>query len=128
MLPLSDAMLVRSVFQSAAAVLPVSDLRAALDRYRRLGFEISEYEGGGYGYATRDGVQLHLSKYEQLDPGTTTSVLFLYVADAEALYEEWRAAGVDGRLRAPTRTASGMLEGGYVDPDGNLLRLGSSAP
>ena len=36
------------------------------------------------------------------------------------------AAGVEDRLRAPFDTPYGLREFGYVDPDGNLLRVGSS--
>jgi uncharacterized glyoxalase superfamily protein PhnB len=62
----------------------------------------------------------------QLDPKTTTSVCYLFVDDADAVYAAWTAAGVEGRFRAPVETTYGKREFGYVDPDGNLLRVGSS--
>jgi hypothetical protein len=46
--------------------------------------------------------------------------------DADALHAEWAAAGVEGRFRGPIDTPYGLREFGYVDPDGNLLRVGSS--
>ncbi len=47
-----------------APAFPVSDLAASLAHYARLGFTTSEYTGdsaaGGYGFARRDAVELHL--------------------------------------------------------------------
>jgi hypothetical protein len=43
-----------------APIFPVRDLSASLAHYQRLGFATREYAGGGYGYATRDGVEIHL--------------------------------------------------------------------
>ena len=105
-------------------VLPVRDLDVALDHYRHLGFDVHPYAGGGYGYATRDGVQIHLSHFTEHDPKTTASVVYLYVDDADALYAEWKAAEMPGRLREPVDTEWRMREGGHVDPDGNLIRFG----
>jgi hypothetical protein len=34
--------------------------------------------------------------------------------------------GVEGRFRSPAETTSGKREFGYIDPDGNLLRVGSA--
>jgi hypothetical protein len=62
---------------------------------------------------------------KDLDPSMTTSACYLYVSDANALYETWRAAGVGGRLQPPADTEYGLREFAHVDPDGNLLRIGS---
>ena len=105
-------------------VLPVRNLDAALDHYGRLGFDVRRYEGGGYGYATRDGVQLHFSHSQHHDPETTATVLYLYVDDADALYAEWRDADIPGGVRAPIDTDWRMREGTHIDPDGNLIRFG----
>ncbi len=107
-------------------MLPVSDLAAALEHYRRLGFAVRAYEGDAeYGYAEREAVHLHLAGARGLDPATTTSAVYLYVDDADALHDEWTAAGVGGRLLSPVDTEYGLREGAHVDPDGNLLRYGS---
>lgn len=100
-----------------------TDLARALSHYERLGFAVEAYDNADYyGYARRDGVEIHLAK---LDRRTTTSCAYLWVDDAAALYSEWAAAGVDGRLDAPTSTDYGLDEGAHVDPDGNLIRFGS---
>jgi hypothetical protein len=106
-----------------APVFPVADLAAGFDHYRRLGFSIREYGGGGYGYATRGDVEIHLAAVRDLDPKTTTSAAYLWVDDADALADEWQAAGV--RVGVPRDTAWGQHEGTHLDPDGNLLRFGS---
>lgn len=109
-----------------APVFPTADLARALAHYKSLGFVVQAYEGGDYyGYAYRDGLEIHLSKAEELDPGTTTSCAYVWVDDAAALYDEWAAAGVGGSLSAPTRTGYELDEGAHVDPDGNLIRFGS---
>jgi len=107
-----------------AAVLPVRDLDAALDHYRTLGFRVNPYDNR-YGYAVRGAADLHLSVRRGLDPRRTTSAVYLFVDDADALYAEWRAAGVTGQFFEPHATDYGLREGAYIDPDGNLLRFGS---
>lgn len=106
-----------------APILPVSDLVAALEHYRRLGFAVRAYSGGGYGFATRDGVEIHLSVVHDLDPDLSNTSVYLFVDDADALADEWRAAGM--KVGAPVDTDWGKHEGTHVDPDGNLLRFGS---
>ena len=53
---------------------------------------------------------------------------YLYVADADALYDEWARPGVGGLTRRVGDTAYELREGGHVDPDGNLIRFGSPMP
>jgi hypothetical protein len=108
-----------------AAVLPVRDLAAALQHYDLLGFTVSAYHGGGYGYAERDGLNLHFCAVPNLDPATTTSAIYLYVDDADLLFAEWRSAGVSGQFFEPQDTDYGLREGAHVDRDGNLIRFGS---
>jgi catechol 2,3-dioxygenase-like lactoylglutathione lyase family enzyme len=114
------------VFQDVAPVVPVRNLSAALERYRRLGFTVRAYgHGTGYGYAGRDSVSIHLSEWDQHDPRRTGSVVYLYVSDADAVHAEWAAAGLEGRLGEVQDREWGMREFGYVDPDGTLHRVGS---
>ncbi|MGQ0835542.1 MAG: VOC family protein [Gammaproteobacteria bacterium] len=117
--------LMRTRLNALAAVLPVRDLGAALEHYGRLGFSVRAYEGGGYGYAERDGLNLHLTAVPDLDPAATTSAVYLYVDDADAMYAEWRSSGVSGQFFAPHDTEYGLREGAHVDRDGNLIRFGS---
>jgi len=113
-------------FDDVAPVIPVLDLDAAFDRYRRLGFRARAYEGHGrYGFVDRDRVSLHLSEWAEHDPTRTGAVVYLYVSDADTVHAQWTAAGVDGRFSQPHDTEYGIREFGYVDPDGTLHRVGS---
>jgi catechol 2,3-dioxygenase-like lactoylglutathione lyase family enzyme len=107
-----------------ATILPVRDLQAALDHYRALGFRVSPYDDG-YGYAVRGAADLHLAVRRGLDPRQNVSAMYLYVDDAEALFAEWRAAGVQGQFFEPHDTEYGLCEGAHIDRDGNLLKFGS---
>ena len=113
-------------FTDVAPVVPVRNLHDALDRYRKLGFTVRAYgHGTGYGYAQRGSVSIHVSEWDQHDPKRTGSVVYLYVTDADAVRDEWLAAGVDGRMGEAFDAEYGLREFAYVDPDGTLHRVGS---
>jgi catechol 2,3-dioxygenase-like lactoylglutathione lyase family enzyme len=116
-------------FQRLAPVFPVRDVTAALAHYRRLGFEGHAYEvsdacGPIYGFVKRDEIEIHLSRVSDLDPKANTSACYVYIDDADSLYAEWRAQA-GGHTIAPRDTDYGLRELAHVDPDGNLLRVGS---
>lgn len=116
--------------ERVAPVLPVRSVRAALAHYRALGFQADAYgeESDGdpiYGFLCRDGVELHLVRVSSLDPKSNTSACYLYVDDADALHAEWTRASVGGRVHVAEDTPYGLREFAHVDPDGNLLRVGS---
>ena len=50
---------------------------------------------------------------------------YLYVHDADALYEEWSRPGIGGETLPVCSTPYKLREGAHVDPDGNLIRFGS---
>jgi len=104
-----------------APIFPVHDLDVALEHYRRLGFEVRRYPPGGYGYAVRDGVELHLGTVP--DDDRRTGSAYLFVEDADELAAQWRAGGVT--VHGPQDTAWGQHEGAVTDPDGNVVRFGS---
>lgn len=109
-------------------ILAVADVARAAEHYGALGFETELWSGGGYGFATRDGVELHLGEVAGLDPATTNVSCYVHVGDAEALHAEWSAARVGGRHGPPTDTDYGLREAHHIDPDGNLIRYGSPLP
>ncbi|OBA59977.1 glyoxalase-like protein [Mycobacterium sp. 1100029.7] len=113
--------------RSVSPIIPVRDLDVALDRYRRLGFDARGYQGPErYGFVDRGSVSMHLTEWAEHDPLRTAASVYLYVSDADALYEEWAALkDLDGRLIAPVDTAYGLREFAYVDPDGTAHRVGS---
>jgi Ser/Thr protein kinase RdoA (MazF antagonist) len=122
----------RNRFSSFSPVFPVRDLRGALAHYASLGFEVEPYaDGDGYGFAGRDEVSLHLSLDEGHEPEADhrhVGTAYLYVEDADALYDEWARPGVGGLTRRVGDTPYKLREGSHVDPDGNLIRFGSPMP
>jgi predicted lactoylglutathione lyase len=104
-----------------APIFPVRDLDASMAHYRRMGFATRAYEGGGYAFATRDRVEIHLGVVAET--GSSKSSAYLFVDDADQLAEEWRIAGV--HVHPPEDTEWRMHEGVVVDPDGNVVRFGS---
>ena len=107
-----------------APIFPVSDLTAALAYYRGLGFRVRPWRGGGYGFVTFDGAEIHLGVEPDLDTRADRhSTAYLFVEDADALAAAWLAAGGDVRL--PQDTEWGQHEGVLIDPDGNVIRFGS---
>jgi hypothetical protein len=114
------------VFDEVAPVVPVRDLDAALERYRRLGFAVEAYGGGErYGYVRRGRVQMHLTEDAQHGSDRHGAVVYLFVSDADALYDEWKSASVDGRLVKPRDTPYGLREFAFVDTDDTVHRVGS---
>jgi hypothetical protein len=109
--------------ERVAPGLPVTDLEVAFAHYRRLGFATREYEGGGYGFLTRDGVELHLGVVPEVDNSGAKHSTYLFVDDADGLAQEWRVAGLE--VQMPVDTEWGQHEGAVVDPDGNVIRFGS---
>lgn len=105
----------------AAPIFAVRDLNEAMAHYQRMGFATRAYEGGGYGFATRDRVEIHVDVVP--DPGSRTSSAYLFVDNADQLAEEWRSAGI--HVHQPEDKEWGMHEGTVVDPDGNVVRFGS---
>jgi len=106
-----------------APIFPVSDLDTALSYYRGLGFGTRQWQGGGYGFLTFDGTEIHLGVEPDLDTRKHRATAYLFVEDADALARAWLAAGGDVRL--PQDTEWGQHEGVLVDPDGNVIRFGS---
>ena len=110
-----------AVLKGIAPIFPVRDLHASLMHHAALGFATSVYEGGGYGYVTRDGVEIHLGT---ADAPAAPASAYLFVDDAAELADAWRSAGAV--VHMPVDTAWGRHEGALVDLDGNIIRFGSA--
>jgi catechol 2,3-dioxygenase-like lactoylglutathione lyase family enzyme len=109
-------------FKRIAPIFPVRDVRISLEYYERLGFATREYARGGYGFVTREGIELHLGESPDASKSRPASA-YLWVADSDELAKAWSAAGAD--VRFPEDTEWGQHEGVLVDPDGNMIRFGS---
>jgi catechol 2,3-dioxygenase-like lactoylglutathione lyase family enzyme len=113
-----------------APILPSSDLASTTEFYERLGFAQASFFPGEYLIVNREDVWLHFFPAADLDPWTSIAGCYLYVPDADALYGEYAELGLPGegipRLHGPPHDSDyGMREFAVVDPDGNLLRIGS---
>jgi catechol 2,3-dioxygenase-like lactoylglutathione lyase family enzyme len=109
------------MFQRAAPIFGVHDVDAALAFYGRLGFAVRRYAAAEYGFASREGVEIHLGRPADGERHRTTA--YVFVADADAVAAEWRAAGAE--VHGPQDTEWGRHEGALVDLDGNVIRFGS---
>lgn len=110
-------------FRQFSPIFPVRNLAAALAHYSALGFVTFAYaDGDEYGFANREDTGLHLTA--DPDPAHHAST-YLYVRDADALYEEWSRPGIGGHTRPVGPTPYKLREGSHTDPDGNLIRFGS---
>jgi hypothetical protein len=108
-------------------IFPVRDLAAALAHYATLGFDtFPDADGDEYGFANRDRTGIHLAADPEHDPARGASA-YLYVRDADALYEEWSRPGIGGHTHPAGPTPYKLREGSHTDPDGNLIRFGSPA-
>jgi catechol 2,3-dioxygenase-like lactoylglutathione lyase family enzyme len=117
----------------AAPIMPARDLAATLAFYGRLGFEVvgDRWESYRYLIVRRGSLELHFWEHPDVDPLTTDFSCYLFVRDADALHAEWHGLGVPtdpatgSRLMPPVDTDYGLREFALVDPNGNLLRVGS---
>src|SRR5579875_1052081 len=105
-------------------IFPVRDVPAALGHYAALGFHPASYDEG-YGCASREGVELHVTGYHENDHEIGSGRAYLYVRDADALCEEWSKPGIGGQTWPAELKPWKVREGSHTDPDGNLIRFGS---
>jgi catechol 2,3-dioxygenase-like lactoylglutathione lyase family enzyme len=118
--------------ESAVPILPSRDLRETLEFYERLGFENRGAPPQEWNYLIvgRGEIWLHFIAMPEIDPLTTIASCFLFVEDADSLYEEWATLvepdpATGSRIVPPETTDYGMREFAVVDRSGNLVRVGS---
>jgi uncharacterized glyoxalase superfamily protein PhnB len=112
-----------AVLKRIAPIFVVRDVAAALDYYRQLGFTTRMYGGGGYGFAARDRVEIHLGTAPDDEQVPARGTAYIWVDDADEIARLWQAVGAD--VRSPEDTDWGQHEGVLTDPDGNVIRFGS---
>jgi uncharacterized protein len=114
---------------SVAPGLPITDMARTVEHYGRLGFVFSapgspSLADARFAIAERDGIELHFAVKKDHDPARTAMWVYLGVEDADVMSEEFIAAGA-GQGRPVRDTDYRMREFAHIDPDGNLLLLGS---
>jgi predicted enzyme related to lactoylglutathione lyase len=114
---------------SVAPGMPSTDIARTVEHYRRLGFAFSapgssSLDGAEFVIGQRDGIELHFALKPEHDPAQTATWVYIGVEDADAMSEEFAAAG-GGQGRPVRDTDYRMREFAHIDPDGNLLLFGS---
>ena len=111
----------RTRFEHAEPILCVSSMAESVRYYTEtLGFVNADWGTDDFTSVSRDGAGIYLCQGSQGHPGTWA---WIGVADADALYREYVAAGA--RVRHPPRNYPWALEIHVEDPDGHVLRFGS---
>jgi hypothetical protein len=118
--------------ERAVPILPSRNLNETLSFYESLGFENrgSPPEVWGYLIIGRGDLELHFIEDKDVDPLRTAASCYLFVDDANALFDDWSAVVVPdpptgSRLVAPSDTDYGVREFALVDRNGNLVRVGT---
>jgi catechol 2,3-dioxygenase-like lactoylglutathione lyase family enzyme len=107
-------------FEGVTPILRVKNLSASIDYYvAKLGFKI-DWQAPFFASVSRGKCHIFLSQGDQGNPG---SWVWIGVEDADALFNEYRAKGV--QVRHPPTNYSWAFEMQVADLDGNILRLGS---
>lgn len=110
----------------AIAILPSVNLDRTAAFYRRLGFE-RQTRYPDYLVVLRDDLELHFADCSSapilLDPKKSMSACYFRCSDADSLHREWQPLGLP-RFSAIEDKPWGLREFHFVDPDGNLLRIG----
>lgn len=108
-------------FENGTPILRVRNLERSVAHYVDvLGFRVDWHHGGYIAGLARDRCGLMLCAGHQGHPGTW---VWIGVEDAEALFQEYTAAGATIGL-PPTNYLWG-LEMQVLDPDGHVLRFAS---
>jgi catechol 2,3-dioxygenase-like lactoylglutathione lyase family enzyme len=113
-----------------APILPSRDLAATSAFYERLGFEEVGLWPGEYLIVMRSEAGLHFFHSPSSDPYRSDAGCYVYVEDADSLHAEFSRLdlpreGIPRLHGPPSETDYGLREFALVDPDGNLLRMGS---
>ncbi len=108
---------------SVQPILPVDDMSAATDFYRRLGFDVESFDPG-YSWVRHCGWEyLHLRLVETV-AGNSASA-YVHVDDADAWHAAMSSASAGTvPLDCPADRPWGMREFEFTDPSDNVVRIG----
>lgn len=110
-------------------VLPSRDIGRTKALYEALGFACAiAGAAGDYLIIRRDWVELHFWLFPELQPERNTVSAYIRVADADAaglIFAGHAGFSPRSRYLPPSDKPWGMREAHFIDPDGNLLNIGS---
>jgi uncharacterized glyoxalase superfamily protein PhnB len=113
-------------FHAAAPVFPVDNAAQTAEHYRKmLGFKVKQLYGlpPYYAIVERDGVEIHLSEREDTSTPLDRCAVYVYVDDADKLYEEFVGKGIE-MFAPPENQENGMREFELTDNSGHFLMFG----
>lgn len=111
------------MLKSTIPVLPSLDLDETIAFYAKLGFKVWSRHEGDYAIIARESQELHFFLMGHLKPKESFFGCYWRVDDAEALYSEYVGAGLPD-LHPIEEKPWGMKEFAFIDPHGNLIRVG----
>lgn len=104
-------------------ILRVADIDRAVVWFERVGFEVTLHLGT-YALAHREkGLTIHLAQVEG-DELAGHGALYIHCQDADEVAADLRNAGI--QVEGPRDQDYGKREGSITDPDGNVIRFGST--
>ena len=107
-------------------ILPVRDLDASCAFYEAAGFDVRQYEGGGFAFVEyQDESVFDLSVCEQITPETNGAGCYLIVRDVDGWHDELVLRGL--AVTPIEDMPWGMREFTLTDPDRNNVRIGRSS-
>jgi hypothetical protein len=118
MMPTTDA----AQCQSVCPIMPTTEVARTVRFYQALGFAVEVH--GDFIMTRRDSIELFLSLNADHDPQCTAACVYVRVNDADALYAQWRAEGIDS-VKPLRDTEYGAREFAVIDPDNNMMLYGS---
>ncbi len=111
----------------AIAILPSRNLDRTASFFHRLGFT-RQRRYPDYLVAVRDEFEIHFAGGGPdapilLDPRNSLSACYLRCENADILYREWQVLDLP-RFSPIEDRPWGLREFHFIDPDGNLIRVG----
>ena len=104
-------------------IFKVANVARSVAWFEGAGFEMSLHDDT-YAFAHRDrDLTIHLAQAGANEP-PGQGALYIHCQDADRVAEEWRQAGI--AVDGPRDEDYGKREGSVTDPDGNVLRFGST--
>jgi catechol 2,3-dioxygenase-like lactoylglutathione lyase family enzyme len=105
--------------------LPVADMAQAVAFYQAAGFNVRQYEGGGFAFVTHDDESVFdLDLIEHLDPTTNAAGCYVTAPDVDAWHARLTSVGLP--ITPLEDMPWGMREFRLTDPSGNNVRFGTS--
>jgi len=106
--------------------LPVADMAEAVAFYRLAGFDVRDYEGGGFAFVTHDDESVFdLDLIDGLDRTANPAGCYVIVPGVDAWHARLRE--LHAQVTPVQDEPWGMREFTLTDPSGNRIRFGASS-